>query len=960
MAEETFSDEEGASKVSDELPEDSLNVALSCLQEKNYDGIVQTITGISDSNDDLFEKTVDLVRGIFTKNELDQSKAAIVIKHIFYIVVHNSNNIAALDSNFVSYASQFAPGTYPPEQDSDINHMMHEQITKESLSRLTDFQLTNKISEVRERHKKLLSRGEKISKELVDNLNLLLEEKASRQSSGSSKKKITEDKKNAVESFDVSTNVEKGKYRFWFVQPSVDEISKTINIHVVCGSPIIEVLRKRYKKLYSLEEVQDIRPQDLVRGSPEAQYELKKELKRQEDFIIGYVDPRLVSDQDICAFSIYSAFNTDQFPEVPRFREQANTLGTYFMKHGRLINRFNPDKKFHSLKIEGNIIGRFAVSFNKREKVSGRIINDSYEVVEYQNGRPVLYFYSTKGRSALDQETINSINIGMRGDNMNLLTPIPAQISDDQTLDKYKLKDGDSEIDGMSVSMPGAAEDISPVISGDQSSSLENKEAIDSAIPSETLSSEPKTVVVDTSNVEAQVNSKPIAEPENQPQVTTELVANSESASEIGTQKKKKADKKEEVANLGGDLPAPEATIDSQLSGETTESSVPGAVAEVSPVISGDQSSSLENKEAIDSTIPSETLSSTPETVVDTSNVDAQVNNQPMAGSQNQSQVTPEVAVNSESVLEAGTQKKKKAAKKEEVDNLGADISAPEASIDSQSSAVDKTESSVPGAVAEVSPVISGDQSSSVENKEAIDSTIPSETLSSAPETVVVDTSNVEAQVNSKPMAEPENQTQVTPEVVVNSELASETGTQKKKKADKKEEVANLGGDLPAPEATIDSQLSGETTESSVPGAVAEVSPAISGDKESHENASLEHNTTTMSMTPPDNVSSIESVPDSSVTNSEDTSLPVAQLRSQLMTGIQQKYSASTLNYLITQIAEKEGKTVDIVKSELVSSMPEAMQLLDSKNLNVGIIKERAKKIKDLMSDSESSDNQQN
>lgn len=323
-------------ELSDELSDELLDAALNFFKNKDYAGIAGVITGLSDSSNDLYEKTFELVKGIFEKNEADEKRAATIIDHVFYLFAHHSNSVPSLDSNYISYASQFAPGTYPPSHESDVNNMMHEKVTKESLSRLTDFQLSNKIREVREQHKKLLSRGEQISKELIDNLSLLLEEKASRQGGSTTKKKVSDEDKNAKEVLGVSTNVEKGKYKFWFIQPTSDEMSKTINIHVVCGSPFIEVLRRRYKKLYGLKEIQDVRPQDLLRGTLEAQYELQKEHKRQQEFVADYFDPKGISDQDICAYNIYSTFNTDQFPEVPRVREQANTLGTYFLKHDPL------------------------------------------------------------------------------------------------------------------------------------------------------------------------------------------------------------------------------------------------------------------------------------------------------------------------------------------------------------------------------------------------------------------------------------------------------------------------------------------------------------------------------------------------------------------------------------------------------------------------------------------------
>lgn len=438
-------------KIEDELSEDSLGIALNCLKEKNYKGIVESITGINDESKDGFEKTLDLIKGIFEKNTVDEKKASMVIKHVYYLFAHHSSNIAALDSNYVSYASQFSPGTYPPEQASGVDNMLHEKVTKESLLRLNDFQLSNKIREVREKHKKLLSRGEKISKELVENLNLLLEENASRQGGGVTKKKLSDEDKNSQEELGVSSSAEKGKYKFWFIQPTEDEIIQTINIHVVCGSPMIDVLRKRYKKQYSLKEITDIRPQEMLRSSAEEQYELKKEKKRQEDFVSAFFDPKNISDQDICAYSIYSAMNTDQYPEVPRVREQANTLGVYFLKHGRLLDRFDTDKRIHSLTVDGNIIGRFSVACNKREKVSGRIIQDSYEIIEYHNGRPVLYFYSSRGRSALDQKTLNNIVVAMRGVKMNLLTPVPAEISDDKALDKYKAQNNKSDEDSIAT-----------------------------------------------------------------------------------------------------------------------------------------------------------------------------------------------------------------------------------------------------------------------------------------------------------------------------------------------------------------------------------------------------------------------------------------------------------------------------------------------------------------------------
>ncbi len=699
--------EDKKEKVVDELSDELLDAALNSFRNEDYAGIAGVITGLSDANNDLYEKTFELVKGIFTKNEADEKKASTVIDHIFYLFAHHSNSAPSLDSNYISYASQFAPGTYPPSHESDVSNMMHEKVTKESLSRLTDFQLSNKIREVREQHKKLLSRGEKISKELIDNLSLLLEEKASRQGGNTTKKKVSDKDKNASEVLGVSTDVEKGKYKFWFVQPSNEEMSKTINIHVVCGSPFIEVLRRRYKKLYRLTEIQEVRPQELTRGTPEAQYELQKEQKRQQDFVAGFFDPKNISDQDICAYNIYNAFNTDQFPEVPRVREQANTLGTYFLKHGRLINRFNTEEKVHSLKIDGNIIGRFAVSFNKRKKVSGRIINDSYEIVEYQAGKPVLYFYSIKGRSAMDQETVKSINVAMRGLKMNLLTPVPAEISDEKMLDKYKIQNQSSE------------DNVSEVVSPDQDST---------EVPAPEVESIPAKAAV--------VAGEKAVEP------TTTSAAPEE-----------------------GPAAAPTSTTDKAVAPDTTAAAI------------------------ADSAAPDTTESATADSAV------------------------------SPAPAEAKAVKKVKAA------------------------------------------VVAGEK--------AVEPT----TTPAAPE--------------EAPAA--------------------------------------------APTSTTDKAVAPDTTASIT--ADSAVSPAPAEAK-----AVKKAKATVVPEAPVENTN-----------NSEDATLSANELRAQLIEGIKKKYSQSTLQYLLKQISEKEDKSTDEIKKEIVASVPEAAEVLGDTKLNVGIIKERAKKLKESM-----------
>ena len=716
--------EDQKEKVVDELSDELLDAALNFFRNKDYAGIAGVITGLSDANNDLYEKTFELVKGVFTKNEADEKKASNIIDHIFYLFAHHSNSVPSLDSNYISYASQFVPGTYPPSHESDVSNMMHEKVTKESLSRLTDFQLSNKIREVREQHKKLLSRGEKISKELVDNLSLLLEEKASRQGGNTTKKKVSDEDKNAREVLDVSTDVEKGKYKFWFVQPSSEEMSKTINIHVVCGSPFVEVLRRRYKKLYDLTEIQDVRPQDLMRGTPEAQYELQKEQKRQQDFVADFFDPKNISDQDICAYNIYNAFNTDQFPEVPRVREQANTLGTYFLKHGRLINRFNTEAKVHSLKIDGNIIGRFAVSFNKREKVSGRIISDSYEVVEYQAGRPVLYFYSIKGRSAMDGPTVKSINIAMRGLKMNLLTPVPAEMSDEKMLDKYKLQDQSSE------------DNVSDTVSPDEG-------AAETSVP------EAGGLKTEAAPIETKLEPGPPVQP------------------------------KKDVS--GG-----------------------GAASEASSPATAKSSADTSSDSAASSPAPTK------------------------------AQPAKKVKVTSEEPKTATAETK----------------SEPEPPVQPTTDVAGGT---------------------------------------TAPEEVPAAASTAPAATD-------------TP-----SDSAASSPAPAKAQPAKKVRVASEGPKT----ATAETKSEPEP----------QAKPA-------------------------------KDVPEESVGgsgNSEDVTLPANELRAQLIDGVKKKYSQSTLRYLLKQISEKEGKSVDEITKEIETTVPEAAELLGDKKLNVGIIKERAKKLKESM-----------
>ncbi|NRA73642.1 MAG: hypothetical protein HRU36_02720 [Rickettsiales bacterium] len=395
-----------------DTPPDLTEKIMKAIESSDFDSATVSITGITDENDDRYDNVLGSIVKLFSREIVSKEKTPQIISQIIAIYDQNKDSPEQLQKKLDNLLSSFGLVTGKISEDQELVE----------LSSWTDMQLKEKITEIQQKQQELLSSGRSLNPKIGQQLNKLSEEYNKRL--GYKGKKITsadtEEKNQTIKEKPTGANS-------WFVVPSEKELETNIKTHVICGSPIMKVLRDRYQNEYKVKKITDINLDDLANLSADEAYEMKRESSKQKDFVSNYLEPTLVVDQDICAYEIASEFMTDQYtkPELVRIDEETSC---YIFKSGYLKDSFNTNTTQHTFSVEGNIIGRFAICLNRKEPDSGRFISDSYDIVEFQDGHPCLYFYSSKGVSALSHKMIEAIKLTTRNTNFDLRIPDPTAI----------------------------------------------------------------------------------------------------------------------------------------------------------------------------------------------------------------------------------------------------------------------------------------------------------------------------------------------------------------------------------------------------------------------------------------------------------------------------------------------------------------------------------------------------
>jgi hypothetical protein len=118
---------------------------------------------------------------------------------------------------------------------------------------------------------------------------------------------------------------------------------------------------------------------------------------------------------------------------------------------GALKDLLDHSKVQHSFSTEGTVVGRFAICLNRKEPQSGRFISDAYDILEFQDGQPFLYFCSAKGVSSLSSSMLKEIKAMMKNTGCDLSIAAPAvakkmasEIERDKFIQEHKVSDSPS------------------------------------------------------------------------------------------------------------------------------------------------------------------------------------------------------------------------------------------------------------------------------------------------------------------------------------------------------------------------------------------------------------------------------------------------------------------------------------------------------------------------------------
>ncbi len=397
------------------------------------------------------QDTSDIIRDELEENlaKLAQPINSTLIENIIEIYNKYSNSLPQLENALDSLINNGVIN-----QDKD-NNKLSQKITKDYKS-LTDDQLSAAITRIRTKQNSILSSGKTPDPDLAKELQSLLQEKSARNNYQIKKNIKPQDPS-------VTTQASSDAIKSWFVLPDKKELESKDDLSVVTGSPTTEVLRKRYMKQMkshasSLEdyEIPAYSQEDLNAMSADQQYNAKRELLKQKEFVASFKDTSLVLDQDIFVGQIAAASTTDQYPKVEAVRNKENKLlRHYFFSAGRLDIKYDQNKKQHYIEIVGSIPGRIAIIM-KRRTASGRIMEGVYDIVEFQDGQAVFYAYSSKG--GLSIENINAIKRAAYRASMGLEMPNHAKIGQPKPITQPEILTKTTENE-KSASTPEKLED---------------------------------------------------------------------------------------------------------------------------------------------------------------------------------------------------------------------------------------------------------------------------------------------------------------------------------------------------------------------------------------------------------------------------------------------------------------------------------------------------------------------
>jgi hypothetical protein len=429
---------------------DFLQKTIEHVKGGDFKSATVEITGIADEDNALYFSIFGCLEKLFNSSEIDAAKIPDSIKQIISIYDKNKDSPSYMEEELDDLVSQFGTVQLEGTDKQEVG----------DLSSWTDSQLEDRLKRLKKEQQNLLSSGKAPDPKAGEKLNKLLEEQSKRL--GYKGKKIT-----VKDDTDVGHGAGKRPEGAddWFVLPSQEELENNVKTHVICGSPIIKVLRDRYQREYKIKQISDVKLGKMENLSGDEEYEIKRELNRQRDFVSNYSDPSLVIDQDMCAYAIASEFLTDKYPKPELIRINDN-ISHHLFKSGSLKDSINPKTAKHSFSMEGNVVGHFAVCLNRKEPQSGRFISDAYDVIEFQDGQPSLYFCSAKGVSALSSGMIKDIKMMIKNVNVTLNIADPAvagKMASKEELDKFILEQKEKD----SISVPEEAEASEP--DGDES-----------------------------------------------------------------------------------------------------------------------------------------------------------------------------------------------------------------------------------------------------------------------------------------------------------------------------------------------------------------------------------------------------------------------------------------------------------------------------------------------------------
>ena len=209
------------------LSAEQLNQVIAHIKAKNFVEASSIIAAKQDTSDiirDAIEEALE---------KLPPTVTAAIIQNIAEVYDKYSNSLPQLESALDSIISSGVV---------DLKSNTSGPIILKDLQQLTDDQLCGTIGRIRTEQNHLVSKGETPDAELAKKLHLLLSEKRRRSNPEAGKKIILESSSKPV------AEVSPEAIKNWFVLPDMKELESKDDVSVVIGSPVIEILRKRYIK----------------------------------------------------------------------------------------------------------------------------------------------------------------------------------------------------------------------------------------------------------------------------------------------------------------------------------------------------------------------------------------------------------------------------------------------------------------------------------------------------------------------------------------------------------------------------------------------------------------------------------------------------------------------------------------------------------------------------------------